>query len=198
MNNLSDRLFELFRAPMFLSMSGQSEEVPLFIQTYDPSEEDAIRRMIQSLANRLRAVGVTVQVADLFDLVLQELEANGILTDLVRDEASFEKLEVLETLRNYSDPKVHLIPRLSEAILSENTQLTLITGSGRIYPFLRTHTVLESIQPVLVRHPVVIFFPGQYEQDQFGGSLLRLFGSIPSPAIVNPHYRATNLDHYGV
>jgi len=178
LNDLSERLFQIFRDPSFLSMSGQANEVPLFIQTYEPVQEDRIRRMVQGLA------------------VLKELEESHILEDFLRDEATFEKTEVLETLHNYSDPKVHLIPRLARAIGNVDTQLTLITGSGRIFPFLRTHTILESLQPVMVRHPVVIFFPGQYEQDTNGGSLLRLFGSIPSPTIVNPYYRATNLDHF--
>ena len=85
---------------------------------------------------------------------------------------------------------------LIRAIEGEGTQLTLITGPGRIFPFLRTHTILESLQPAMLRHPVVIFFPGEYAQDPTGGSHLRLFGSIPSPRINNPYYRATNLDHY--
>lgn len=196
LNDLSERLFQIFRDPSFLSMSGQANEVPLFIQTYEPVQEDRIRRMVQSLAVRLQTFGVTLQMIDLFDLVLKELEESHILEDFLRDEATFEKAEVLETLHNYSDPKAHLIPRLARAIGNADTQLTLITGSGRIFPFLRTHTILESLQPVMVRHPVVIFFPGQYEQDTNGGSLLRLFGSIPSPTIVNLYYRATNLDHF--
>jgi hypothetical protein len=196
MNDLSERLFQIFRDPSFLSMSGQANEVPLFIQTYEPAQEDGVRRMVQSLAVRLQTLGITLQRIDLFELVLQELEDFHILEDFLRDEVTFEKVEVLETLHNYSDPKAHLIPRLARAIGNDDTQLTLITGSGRIFPFLRTHTILESLQPVMVRHPVVIFFPGQYEQDTNGGSLLRLFGSIPSPTIVNPYYRATNLDHF--
>ena len=196
MNDLSERLFQIFRDPSFLSMRGQANEVPLFIQAYEPAREDGIRRMVQSLAVRLQTFGVTLQRIDLFDLVLKELEESHILEDLLRAEATFEKAEVLETLHNYSDPKAHLIPRLARAMGNNDTQLTFITGSGRIFPFLRTHTILESLQPVMVRHPVVIFFPGQYEQDTNGGSLLRLFGSIPSPTIVNPYYRATNLDHF--
>jgi len=196
MNDLSERLFQIFRDPSFLSMRGQANEVPLFIQAYEPAREDGIRRMVQSLAVRLQTFGVTLQRIDLFDLVLKELEESHILEDLLRAEATFEKAEVLETLHNYSDPKAHLIPRLARAMGNNDTQLTFITGSGRIFPFLRTHTILESLQPVMVRHPVVLFFPGQYEQDQHGGSLLKLFGSIPSPMIANPYYRATNLDHY--
>ena len=84
------------------------------------------------------------------------------------------------------------------AIGSDGTQLTLITGPGRIFPFLRTHTILESLQPAMFRHPVVIFFPGEYTQEPNGGSHLRLFGSIPSPKINNPYYRATNLNHFRI
>ncbi|MCF7764831.1 MAG: DUF1788 domain-containing protein [Verrucomicrobia bacterium] len=177
-------------------MKGLANEVPFFIQTYEPAREDGIRRMVGSLAIRLQNTGVTLKSIDLFSLVLEELEENGILEYLMNDEATSERIEILETLQNYSDPKTHLIPRLIRAIGDDGVQLTLITGSGRIYPFLRTHTILESLQPAMLRHPVVIFFPGEYAQDPAGGSHLRLFGSIPSPRINNPYYRATNLDHY--
>lgn len=179
-------------------MKAQANEVPIFIQTYDPPQEDALRRMVDSLAGRLRNSGITVKALDLFGLVLEELEEFHVLDDLLRDEGTFEKIEVLETLQNYSDPKSHLIPRLIRAIGNEGTELTLITGSGRIFPFLRTHTILESLQPAMLRHPVVIFFPGEYDQDPNGGSHLRLFGSIPSPKINNPYYRATNLEHFRI
>ncbi len=196
MNDLSERLFKTLSHPNFLAMKGLANEVPIFIQTYDPAQEDAIRRMVASLAIRLQNTGITLKALDLFSLVLEELEEHNILEDLVRDETSSQKVEILETLQNYSDPKTHLIPRLIRAIGEDGTQLTLITGPGRIFPFLRTHTILESLQPAMLRHPVVIFFPGEYSQDPTGGSHLRLFGSIPSPRINNPYYRATNLDHY--
>jgi len=196
LNELSERLFRILSHPNFLAMKGLANEVPIFIQTYEPEYEDIVRRMVDNLVARLQNTGVTLKSVDLFNLVLDELEENGILNDLIRDEVDWERVEVLETLQNYSDPKTHLIPRLIRAIGDEGTQLTLITGSGRIYPFLRTHTILESLQPAMLRHPVVIFFPGEYTQDPNGGSHLRLFGSIPSPCINNPYYRATNLDHY--
>ena len=198
MNQLADRLFTILGHEKFLTMKGQANELPIFIQTYDAAFEDAARRMVESLAGRLRNTGINVKTVDLFELVLQELEEADVLDSLVRDEAQFERIEVLETLQNYSDPKSHLVPRLLRAIGNDGTQLTLLTGSGRIFPFLRTHTILESLQPAMLRHPVVIFFPGEYDQDPIGGSHLRLFGSIPSPKINNPYYRATNLDHFRI
>jgi len=196
MNDLSERLFRTLSHPNFLAMKGLANEVPIFIQTYKPSQEDAIRRMVDGLVGRLRSTGITLKSLDLFSLVLDELEEHDILDDLLKCESDSEMVEILETLQNYSDPKTHLIPRLIREIGEDGAQLTLITGPGRIFPFLRTHTILESLQPAMLRHPVVIFFPGEYAQDPAGGSHLRLFGSIPSPRINNPYYRATNLDHY--
>ena len=195
MDHLSERLFSILSHPDFLAMKGLANEVPIFIQTYEPAHEDGIRRLVTSLAIRLRNTGITLTTVDLLNLVLEELEENDILDDFLRDEATCQRVEILETLQNYSDPKTHLIPRLIRAI-GEGSQLTLITGPGRVFPFLRTHTIHESLQPAMLRHPVIIFFPGEYAQDPAGGSHLRLFGSIPSPRIHNPYYRATNLDHY--
>ncbi len=194
--NLSERLFQILSHPDFLSMKGLANEMPIFIQTYQPAQEDSVRRMVGNLVVRLQNTGISLKSIDLFDLVLEELEEHQILDDLIQQEASLEKIELLETLQNYSDPKTHLIPRLVNAIGNDGTRLTLITGSGRVYPFLRTHTILESLQPAMLHHPVVIFFPGDYTQDLGGGSHLRLFGSIPIPKINNPYYRATSLDHY--
>lgn len=195
-DELAERLFEILSKPDFLAMKGLANEVPIFIQTYEPKDEDALRRMVSGLANRLRSAGIVVKTLDLLDLVLEELEAEGLLDDILKYEAEWERADVLETLQNYSDPKSHLIPRLVKAIETDGTQLTLITGPGRVYPFLRTHNVLESLQPAMLHHPVVIFFPGKYIQDPDGGSHLQLFGSQTSPRMTTPYYRASNLDHY--
>jgi Domain of unknown function (DUF1788) len=196
MTAMSERLFGMFVHPSFLAMKAQANEMPIFIQAYEPNLENSVRRMIGSLAVRLRNAGVVLTTVDLFDVVLQELEVHRVLDPLLHGEAKFGKRAVLETLQNYSDPKTHLIPRLVAAMQRDGAQLSLITGSGRLFPFLRTHTILEALQPAMVHHPVVIFFPGEYDQNSLGGSHLRLFGSIPSPKINNPYYRATNLDHY--
>ena len=197
MKDLAERLHQIFTNPDFLAMKGLANEVPLFIQAYDPAQEDSLRQIIGSLAVRLRNAGFSVKVLDLFDLVVAELTDNRLLEDLIANEGDYHKVELLETLKNYSNPRNRLIPRLVREIDRE-VQLTLITGSGRVYPFLRTHSLLESLQPAMLRHPVVIFFPGEYVQEPSGGSQLRLFGSIPSPRINQPYYRAMNLDHYRV
>ena len=50
---LSERLYSILGHKGFLSMQGLANEVPIFIQTYDPKDEDDLRRMVDSLAGRL-------------------------------------------------------------------------------------------------------------------------------------------------
>lgn len=198
MNDLLERWVEIFSHPDFLAMRGLGNEVPLFIQPYEPAREDALRRTIESITSRLRSTGLTVVTLDLFELVLEVLETDNILDDLIEGEPQFEKVALLETLQNYSDPSSYLVPRLVESMGGEETQLALITGSGRVYPFLRTHSVLESLQPAMPNHPIVFFFPGEYTQDPDGGSHLHLFGTEPVQTARDAYYRATNLDHYRI
>ena len=100
MAQLSEHLFQILGSADFLAMRGQANEVPLFIQTYDPRDEDDLRIMLESLFVRLQSQGLVVNRADFFDLVLADLKEKRILSDLVQDESSFTKAEVLETLRN--------------------------------------------------------------------------------------------------
>lgn len=156
-SGLDKQLQEVLTRPEFLEMRGVAKEVPIFIQTCSPADEDQLRVVLKGAEQFLRKQGLRVKHVDLFELVLQLLEALG-----------------------------------------GDTQISLITGSGRIYPFLRTHTILEALQPAMARHPVVVFFPGEYSQDADGGSYLRLFGTTTASKIENPHYRATNLDYYDI
>jgi len=191
-----EHLYNILSHPDFLSMKGLTGEVPIFIHTYDPQDEDALRRMVDSLVSRLRTKGISLSIVDLFELIISHLEEEGRLERIIEKEKSLSKQKLLETLNNLADPKERLIPRLVEQINDDNIKLTLLTGVGRVFPFLRTHTILESLQPAMMRHPVVMFFPGQYTQEDGLGSQLRLFGAVANPPMYRPYYRAYNLEHY--
>ena len=193
---LDQRLQDILLRPEFLEMRGVAKEVPIFIQTYNPADDDELRRVVQGTEQVLRQQGIRVKHVDLFELVLELLDAKGYLDVVLEEEPEWSKSDLFDTLQNVAEPTSALVPKLMEA-LGDDSQVSLITGSGRVYPFLRTHTILEALQPAMVRHPVVIFFPGEYKQDTDGGSYLRLFGTSTLSKIENPHYRATNLDYFG-
>ena len=196
MSNPTEHLFSILSNPNFLSMKGLANEVPIFVHTYEPQQEDSVRRMVDNLASRLQSSGVPLVVIDLLDVILEQLEKEGRLERILEKEPTMGKQKLLELLCNLSDPKTRLIPSLMQQMGNGDVKLTLLTGIGRVFPFLRTHTVLESLQPAMMRHPVVMFFPGHYQQEQGIGSQLRLFGSMANPPLYRPYYRAFNLEHY--
>ena len=59
-----------------------------------------------------------------------------------------------------------------------------ITGIGKCYPIIRSHTVLNNLHQVIDDVPVVMFYPGKYD-----GQELVLFGEIKD----DNYYRAFKL-----
>lgn len=63
---------------------------------------------------------------------------------------------------------------------SRGKNLVVITGIGKVYPIVRTHTVLNNLQNIFDHTKVLLFFPGEYTSVD-----LRLFGFKD-----NNYYRA--------
>jgi hypothetical protein len=192
MNHTFDRLYSILSSNRFLDMQGLANEVPIFIQPYAVDREEEIAPMIKALGQRLKQAGVRIAEVDLFELLLEELKAEGLLEDLLKDEPTYNRAELLETLNNYADCKTRIVPRLVQIMEQHGNQLTMVNGVGHVFPFMRAHTLLDSIQPAMMQHPLVMFFPGEYIQTRGVGSQLRLFGYLPAKG----YYRAFNLDHY--
>ncbi len=193
-----ERLFTILKHPDFLAMKGLSGEVPIFIHTYEATEEDVAQKTAHALATRLNNEGIVCAHIDLFDLVLEQLESEGRLDRIIEREAQLGKGKLFEMMTGLTDPTTRLVPRLMQWLETAGAQLSILTGVGRIYPYLRTHTILDSLQPAMMRQPIIMFFPGHYTQEQGTGSQLRLFGSMPAPLLYRPYYRAFNLAHYRV
>jgi len=61
----------------------------------------------------------------------------------------------------------------------------LITGVGEAFPFIRVHALLDAMQPYFSDVPIVVLYPGQFEN----GRSLRLFNLLKP----NSYYRAFNV-----
>ena len=62
--------------------------------------------------------------------------------------------------------------------------VVFLTGVGKCFPILRSHKVLNNLHQAFVRVPVVMFFPGVYNEQE-----LILFGEIKD----DNYYRAFKL-----
>lgn len=66
----------------------------------------------------------------------------------------------------------------------QHGDILLITGVGKVYPFMRSHNILDNIQHLFSDIPVVMLYPGK-----FNGQELSLFGELQD----GNYYRAFNL-----
>ena len=57
---LDKRLQQVLTRPEFLEMRGVAKEVPIFIQTYSPADEDPLRVVVKSAEQFLRKQGLRV------------------------------------------------------------------------------------------------------------------------------------------
>ena len=78
-----------------------------------------------------------------------------------------------------------LMPLIKQKIESNNAKVYFLTGIGLVFPFIRSHNVLNNLQNIAKEAPTVAFFPGDYN-----GHTLNLFGLLKD----DNYYRAFNMD----
>ena len=107
---------------------------------------------------------------------------------------SLEKNRLITALRNVLDPQNHLIPKIKEIATKETFDVLFITGVGEVFPFIRSHNVLNNLQSAIKEEPTVMFFPGSYQHELATGASLDLFGKFTD----DNYYRAFNILSYEV
>ncbi len=146
------------------------------------------------LIARLGYAGVRVLDIDLYDLSLDVLKERGILESLLEMEAEIDKAELKELLQGVLDTQDHLIPAIAKRIGDNPHDVIFLSGVGEVYPFLRSHTILNNLQSTAKDRPTVMFFPGQYTHALATGASLELFSRLHD----DKYYRAFNIMNYEV
>ena len=160
-------------------------ELPLFIQPLDPSKQRETEEQVKRLASRLNRKGIRVSVVNLFDLSIAILKEEGILDAILENESDIPHSDTVETLDSILDISSTIIPHLQSVIESENPDYLFLSGVGSVYPFIRSHGILNNIDELTDNCKLVLFFPGQYDNMQ-----LKLFGHIYD----ENYYRGINLN----
>jgi hypothetical protein len=184
-----ESLFEVIRSERFLERRGLGNELPFFISAYHPSLQNQVDTLVPQLAKRLTNHGVPVLSLNIYDLIVELLRSRGIWDRLVERESQIAKEQFLTTLRNVSDAKEQLVPLVAAKLSAAQCRVLLLDGVGLVFPFLRSHHVLENLQNVTRQTPTVLFFPGDYSVVEGKGSYLKLFGTLPD----DRYYRAFNI-----
>lgn len=184
-------LFAVISGQRFLNKQGLGNEVPFFICPFKPEESVEMERLKRQLINRLEQVGVRILEINLYDLSIEILKGRGIWDQIIEMEDSVSKEQLKELLQGVLDPESHLIPAISYEFASTDFDVLFLSGVGEVFPYIRSHNVLNNLQSTAKEKPTVMFFPGAYTHSLESGASLDLFGRLHD----DKYYRAFNIFH---
>jgi len=185
LNKKFDHLFKVISKQGFLNKESLGGEIPFFISAYNAKQEIQVRESISLLKNKLSNHGIEVLEINLFELSCELLESNGGLERMYMVERSKGSQKFLRALQSALNIHEVLLPKIREIIESSNSQVYFLTGIGLVFPFIRSHNILNNLQSVAKESPTVAFFPGDYN-----GHTLNLFGLLKD----DNYYRAFNIE----
>ncbi len=149
-------------------------------------------KLRRQLSNRLEQSGVRTLDINLYDLSVDLLRERDIWDQIIDVEATVSKAELKELLQGVLDPEAHLVPAISQRMQDTEFDVMFISGVGEVFPFIRSHNVLNNLQKAAKEKPTVMFFPGAYTHSLESGASLDLFGRLRD----DKYYRAFNIYHH--
>jgi len=168
-----------------LSGSGLGNEIGFYVFDYPAEDELRVREQIGFLLDHLpkSKPGLRVKHVSLFELLIDYLKSRNLLDRAIEmqrtkgDEAVFKALSaplhesrLAQVFADFAQPAQH--------------DLVLVSGVGSAWPLLRSHALLNNLHPLMGNTPMVMFYPGKYDQLS-----LKLFGILES----RNYYRAFKL-----
>ncbi len=184
---LSERFVELedrMSSVEALTRFGTANDLKFYIFDYNPSDELVVRKEVKKLKDR----NPDIVEFDLYEMMLQIVEEEGYMEDVIRMEPDYDKdlllREVFQPLLSVEEETSPFLDKFKEAVEDNGKYIVLITGVGKVYPIVRSHTILNNLQSIFRRNPVVMMYPGRYEIKN--AMTLRLFERLDD----DNYYRA--------
>lgn len=189
MKNIYERLDNILPNIMekeFRGKKGLGNEVGFHIFDYDPKYEPLVREHIKSLKRKVNINNSDIYIRefDLYEIMIEIIDDKGYLEKLFKmeEKKGTEKLiKAIKTTLRFTQKNDLIIDYFRKNVKEKD--IVFITGVGKVWPIIRTHTILNNLQPV-VKAPVIMFFPGGYS-----GLELHLFNKIKD----SNYYRAFRL-----
>ena len=178
--DLEDRMISVAS----LTRYGTANDLKFYIFDYAPKDEFFIRKEVKKLKSR----NPDIVEFDLYEMMLDIIEEEGYLEDIHRMEVDYEKdlllREVFQPLLSVEEDDNSFLQKFKTGVPDDGKSIVLITGVGKAFPIIRSHTILNNLQSIFRCNPVVMMYPGRYEIKN--AMTLRLFERLDD----DNYYRA--------
>lgn len=182
-----DKIMPRILEKRFRENKGLGNEIGYYIFDYDPKDELLVREHISFIKQKVNSESSEVQIKefDLYEIMIKVLEQKGYLTKVMDMEAIKGSDKVINPIKKTLrlTQKNDLIVEYIKNNVTRN-DIVFLTGVGKAWPIIRSHTVLNNLHSAIDCVPVVMFFPGRYD-----GQELRLFEEFKD----DNYYRAFKL-----
>lgn len=162
---LSQRIAELksqLSSVNNLNKNKTAGDMKFFIFDYDPKEELRIRDEISKIKN----ANAEIILFDLYDMMIDIIQVNGYFDTIKAMEREYDKAlllqEVFQPMLALEQTGNAILDRFANTIADDGTHIVLITGVGKSFPIIRSHTILNNLQSIFKKNPVVMIYPGRF------------------------------------
>lgn len=185
--SLEDRLNKIeekIKNPQFLQNKGLGNEVGYYVFDYEAKDELRVREYIRVLLGKSNPDknGLTLVEYDVYNLMIDLLESEDVIEDcktMEQDEGMDYLIESVIGLLQLNEEHNYFANYIDKN--TPEKAVVFITGIGKIFPFVRSHKILNNLHQVFDRVPVIMFYPGKYD-----GQTLQLFSEFKD----DNYYRA--------
>ncbi|HGH7180314.1 DUF1788 domain-containing protein [Bacillus cereus] len=189
MRRINERLDEILPKitdASFRENKGLGNEIGFYIFDYDPKYEMLVREHIVYMQERLKNdSSLHIRDFDLYEVMLEILEEKGYLQkniDMEQKKGSDFILNATRKALRLTSNNDLVVQYITDRV--QPNDIVFLTGVGKAFPIIRSHTILNNLHKAVDKVPLVMFFPGTYD-----GLELVLFGEIKD----DNYYRAFQL-----
>jgi hypothetical protein len=177
---------EKMKEDKFVEGKGLGNEISFYIFDYDPKHELIVRNQVKAIKRIFHH--------EMYGRRIIEFDLYKMLLDIAREKQIDEQIFIMEKTQGSEALQKALMAFAIPDVFLEKMQASIddhnvifITGVGKVYPIVRSHTILNNLQEKIDRIPVIMFYPGEYD-----GQSLHLFNTF----LDDNYYRAFQIvDH---
>ena len=182
-----DEILPILTDSRFRENKGLGNEIGYYIFDYDARDETIVREHITFLKQKINNEGIDVSIRefDLYEIMIDILEGKGYLQkvfDMEREKGTDAILRPIKNTLRLTQKTDLIVAHIRERV--ERNDIVFLTGVGKIWPIIRSHTVLNVLHSIIDHVPLIMFYPGTYS-----GQDLHLFDEFSD----RNYYRAFKL-----
>jgi len=182
-----DKILPKLQEKRFRENKGLGNEIGYYIFDYDPSDELIVREHIKFIKQKINNENSVIRIKDfnLYEIILEILDNKGYLDktfEMEKQKGTDRTINAIKKTLRLTQNNDLVVQYIRERVGSND--IVFLTGIGRAWPIIRSHTVLNTLHAVIDSVPLIMFFPGVYD-----GLELKLFDEIKD----DNYYRAFRL-----